>query len=292
MRIINIESMSRYIVMTLANNPVPTPFVSDQILPIDYSLGYCDTTIVVQKARMVTNFMPFDCNLCGHNAVTGTSNYTIQPDQSFRTKTFSTEKMFNPLQRELASKESYDAIGELAISQQQGWDAMLEATIIYGSPTDGIPGFLSGSGIPQVLETANFFNNSLTGVQMVTILAEYASRIGKLNGYAYTAGTMFISTDLATVLNNTPYNAQTSESALDVLLTRLDKLPNQKVQLMSVTSLNNPNIVIITPQQKDALKIYASKLMTFTDSRSISAAGATAGVVALIPSASLVIRLP
>lgn len=292
MKVINIEQLHGYIRMAMKANPIPTPFVSDEIVPIDRNtIGICAKTIELENVQFISNFLAFDCNICGQNTVTGTTNYELNPVNSFRTKAFSSVKPYTALQKKYASEGRFNVLAEIPISQQEAWENMLEALILYGSPSEGIPGFLWGSGIPQQVDTNNFFNGSLTGTQMVSILTAYANIIGETNRYAYVAGTMIIPTNYATVLNNTNYNAQTSESVLDVLKTRLGSLPGGAVRLVVASSLEAAKSIIILPTDSEVIKIHATNLETIVDDREIASVANTAGVVAFIPTAGRVIRM-
>lgn len=293
MQYINIEKFQQHVYMLIQRAPIPTPFVTEEIVPIRRDvISPCTTTLEIEGVNFISTFLPSDCDICAGNEVVGTSNYSIEPVAKYRSYRFATRKDFDVWQAEYAANGQFDKLNKITLSQVEAWDKMLEQFIIWGSVTDGIPGFLSGSGIPQTIDLNTFYlSGSMTGVQMVTVLVNYAMQLAQTNNYAYKAGKMIIPSSLAEILHQTTFNNNLEVTVLQVLKERLATLPSGPVTLIGATSLNAARAIIILPDDPEAIQIHATRIQTRVGAEYITSAAATTGVIALMPTAALVVRL-
>lgn len=292
MEIKYVEKINNLVKLTIEQRQIPTPLIEDGVITIDKSvISLCGTTVMIEEVQMVSNFLLVDCQLCPGEPDVGHTQYTVMPGLNFQSKTYASAKTFTPLQIATAKEGRVDWIRNITVSQQRAWEAMLERVALYGDPIDGIPGFLWGSGIPQIADANNFFDGSMTGAQMVTALTNYASVISENTSYTYNTAKMLIPSNLVKILVQTTFNTVDARTALDVLKERLALLPGGAVSMYSASSLVGAKAIIMLPDDEKAVALHATDLTYFTSERDISVAGATAGIVALIPAACAVVRL-
>lgn len=290
--ILSVEKMKELVLITLKSREFPTPLLDDGVIPVDKSvIDLCGTTIMLRGMQMISNFLLTDCQICTGEPDIGHTQFIVTPGANFQSKTFSSGKKFTKLQLKYAEAGSGDFISDITMSIQTAWEQMLEKIIIYGDPVDGVSGFLYGSGIPQFSDAFNFFNGSMTGIQMVDTMVNYATQVSDATQYVYNTRKMILPSNLVKVLVQTTVNTTDSRSALTVLKERLAMLPGGPVELYTASSLIPAKMIIMLPDDEKAVALHATDIEFFISEKDIEGAAATAGIVPIVPASTGIIRL-
>lgn len=278
----------------------PTPYAAGMILPVSnygqtvFSPGYMKTRRTIVSNYKVADFTPFT----GDKVNSGTTTILDNP----RLFKWNNKAWDNITETPPAVIEScrtihnWDIFREIAKSADEGWNAFIENTAVYGITGDQIPGLLNGSGIPQAIETANFYNGSLNGSQMVDLIVDWAGAVRRNSGYRYKTSVLAISPKLHQQLNKTTFaivGSTTSYSVLQVLQERLQFLdPNYRI--VEAPANETGKFMAFLPYDPELVGLGVVNLKQYVryGGEKIEYVGSTLGVVAEQPESSLIVRTP
>lgn len=287
-----LSSLNNRITKMVPEIPAPTPLAAGQLITQDsMGLTLCSTGISVSQYGIASNFLELDATPWAQLHTAGTTNFTTESEVSYGVKRFIHRAPYTPYQLELARCNNINWVDETVRSALLAWDAMLENVAIYGIPTHNVPGLLWGSGIPQFTESLNYFNGSLSGQQMVEGILRWITTVYEGSDYRYSTDTIGMPPTLIKVLNNTNFITGQTESALNVLKSRIAQsaVPHD---IIPITSFEKANIMVLLPSGNDKIAMVNTAAQVRALPERLETTGIIAGLVCMHPSSAAVIRLP
>jgi hypothetical protein len=278
----------------------PTPYARGEILPVaGYKQSLFSAGFSKMRAQLVTSYRPVDYTPL--LAVTSNSATTQILDTprliTWRNKGYNTSTPITAMQVEACMEyQDFSMFTDIGTSAIEGWDAMVEGTAVKGITIDQIPGILNASGIPQATETANFFNGSMTGSQMVDILLFWASAVKRTTFYRYSTKVMALPSKLYLQLNQSTFaiaGSTTDRSVLSVLLERLKNIdPEYRIVESPIQDFSKFILLCPFDPEQIGLGLVPLRVQIRKNGEVIDHNAAIMGCVAQHSESGLVIRLP
>jgi hypothetical protein len=275
----------------------PTPFAKGEILPISnygmelFTPGYQKYRSTIVSSFRVYNPAPFS----GKQNI-GTTSILDNPRLvTFRNKNWASGIEINPAMLEAARAiNNYDVITEAAKSTDDGFNNFIENAAVFGVTGDQIPGLLNGSGIPQSVETANYYNGSINGSQIVDNIIEWAGAVRRFSNYRYQTEVFVLSPRLRQQFNKITFaiaGSTTDRSVLSVLKERLMDL-NPNYRIVEAPICEQAKFMAFLPYDPELVGLGVVPLRQYVRPEKLDWHGSTLGVVAEQPESSLVVRTP
>lgn len=278
--------------LTIKSTPAPTPLVQGQLMKVSpLGLDFCKTSIEIEQITIGSNFLEFDTTPWAQRYTAGTTNLNQEGKISYGVKKFMNRNPFDPWQLKAAACGNLNWLTETTMSALLAWDAMNEAAAVYGIPQLGVSGLLWGSGIPQAVETLNYFDGSLNGVQLVDAVMKWVDRVHYATQFRYRSNVIGMPPKLVKVLNDTLYITGQTANCLSILKDRISGSLS-KPELVSITSFNDLNIMAFIDDDVEKIALCRTELASETHSSQLDFAGVAGGVIALHPYSHLIVRLP